>query len=280
MPPRLFTPEEEVCIVQIYEAGHSKRAIARAYNLKWKIGVDNAIKRAGVHVRPNTEANRLYTINHEAFDVITPESAYWWGFIYADGSINRHKSLTVGLRYTDVDHVVALNEFLQSNAPVKIKDRWLKPHKGAYLHVTSQHMGARLEELGVLAHRPAFHLVIKNLPDELISHWLRGLFDGDGSVRSKVNRKVAPGLGFCGAQEMMLFIKKYMAEHAKTNPNLKIYTHKTSLCYLRYSGRRQSVRVADVLYQDATIWLKRKRDVVESWPAPQVRVRNALGRYT
>ena len=280
MPPRLFTPEEETCIVQIYEARHSKRAIARAYNLKWKMAVDSAIKRAGVHVRPNTEANRLYTINHESFDVITPESAYWWGFIYADGSINRHKSLTVGLRHTDVDHVIALNEFLQSNAPVKIKDRWLKPHKGAYLHVTSQHMGARLEELGVLAHRPSFNLVLKNLPDEFTSHWLRGLFDGDGSVRSKVSQKTPPGLGFCGAKEMMVFTRAYIAKNASTNPNLKIYQHPTGLCYLRYTGRKQCIRIAGVLYKDASIWLKRKRDVIESWPAPQIRVRDALGRYT
>lgn len=279
MPPRLFTPEEEACIVQIYEAGHSKRAIARAYNLKWKIAVDTTIKRAGIHVRPNTEANRLYTINHEAFDVIAPESAYWWGFIYADGSISRHKSLTIGLRHTDVDHVVALNEFLQSDAPIKIRDRWLKPHKGAYLHVTSQHMGARLEELGVLAHRPSFYLVIKNLPAKHIHHWLRGLFDGDGSAKPK-RKKRAPSLGFCGALELIEFVRNYMAQEARTNPNLKPYIHPTGLCYLRYSGRRQCSRVANILYKDATIWLKRKRAVIDSWPPPQVRVRDALGRYT
>ncbi len=98
MPARRFTDEEEVCIVQIYEAGHSAKAIGRAYDLPGKDAVIGALRRADTRIRPNTEANRLYTINHGAFDVITPESAYWWGFIYADGSICRHKSLTVGLR--------------------------------------------------------------------------------------------------------------------------------------------------------------------------------------
>ena len=279
MPPRRFTDEEEVCIVQINEAGHSAKAIGRAYSLPGKDAVIGALRRANTRIRPNTEANRLYTINHEAFDVITPESAYWWGFIYADGSINRHKSLNVGLRHTDVDHVVALNEFLQSDAPVKIKDRWLKPHKGAYLHVTSQHMGARLEELGVLAHRPSFPLVVKHLPPKLISHWLRGLFDGDGSVRSNVSQKSPPGLGFCGAKEMMVFTRAYIAKNASTNPKLKIYQHPTGLCYLRYTGRRQCIRIANVLYEGATIWLKRKRDVIESWPEPQTPKRDSLGRY-
>lgn len=256
MPPRLFTPEEEVCIVQLYEAGHSKRAIARAYNLKWKMAVDSTIKRAGIHVRPNTEANRKYTINHKAFDVITPESAYWWGFIYADGSINRHKSLTVGLRHTDVDHVIALNDFLQSNAPVKIKDRWLKPHKGAYLHVTSQHMGARLEELGVLAHRPSFHLVTKHLPSEFTSHWLRGFFDGDGSVNYQPNGQ--PRIRFCGRLELVSWIRKIIADECGRNPNIKFYKHPTGLYYLNYGGTCNVAAVMEYLYRDATIHLERK----------------------
>jgi len=279
MPARRFTDEEENEIAKIYHDGISARAIAHAYGLSHHIAITSALRRTSTRIRPNTEANRLYEINHEAFDVITPKSAYWWGFIYADGNINRHKSLTVGLRYTDVDHVIALNEFLQSNAPVKIKDRWLKPHKGAYLHVTSQHMGARLEELGVLAHRPSFHLVLENLPSEMTHHWLRGLFDGDGSVRSTIGQKTPPGLGFCGAEIMMSFIRKYMAEHAKTNPNLKIYRHRTGLSYLRYTGRRQCIRIATILYKDAMIWLRRKRDVIESWPEPQIPKRDALGRY-
>ena len=256
MPPRLFTPEEEDCIVQIYEAGHSKRAIAWAYNLKWKTPIDGVIKRAGIHVRPNTEANRLYTINHEAFDVIAPEPAYWWGFIYADGSINRHKSLVVGLRHTDVDHVIALNKFLKSNAPVKIKDRWLKPHKSAYLHVTSQHMGARLEELGVLAHRPSFDLVIKNLPAEFAPHWLRGYFDGDGSVDFQKNGQSR--IRFCGRFELVSWIREILADECDRNPNIKFYKHPTGLHYLCYGGNRNVAVIMDYLYRDATIYLARK----------------------
>ena len=256
MPPRRFTDEEEVCIVQTYEAGHSAKAIGRAYNLPGKDAVIGALRRANTRIRPNTEANRLYTINHEAFDVVAPESAYWWGFIYADGSVCRHKSLTVGLRHTDVDHVIALNEFLQSDAPVKIRDRWLKPHKGAYLHVTSQHMGARLEELGVLAHRPSVDLVIKNLPQKFTSHWLRGYFDGDGSVDYHKNKQ--PRIRFCGRLELVSWIRKTLADECARNPKLKFYKHATGLYYIGYSGTRSVAVIMEYMYRDATIFLERK----------------------
>lgn len=256
MPPRRFTNEEEVCVVQIYEAGHSAKAIGRAYNLPGKDAVIGALRRANTRIRPNTEANRLYTINHESFDVISPESAYWWGFIYADGSICRHKSLTVGLRHTDVDHVIALNKFLQSDAPVKIKDRWLKPHKGAYLHVTSQHMGARLEELGVLAHRPSFDLVTKHLPPELTSHWLRGLFDGDGSIDYQKNGQ--PRIRFCGGLALVSWIRKTLANECGRNPDIKLYNHPTGLYYVGYAGTRNVAAIMEYIYCDATICLTRK----------------------
>lgn len=278
MPARRFTDEEEIEIGKIYRSGISAREIARTYGLSHHIAVTSALRRTTTRIRPNTEANRLYTINHKAFDEFTEQSVYWWGFIYADGAISRHKSLSIGLKETDIDHMIALSRFLKSNAPVKIRETNLKPHKAAYLYVTSQHMGTRLEELGIIAKRPAFDRILKYLPKELTHHWLRGLFDGDGSVRAEIEHN-APGLGFCGKRPLMEFIRTYLAEHAGTNPKLKIYQHQTGLCYLRYCGRRQSVRIADVLYEDATIWLKRKHDVIESWPKPQIRERNSLGQF-
>lgn len=276
MPTRNFTDSEEVQIGTIYLSGKSTRAIAKAYGLSHHISVTSALKRQNIKQRPKPERNRLYKVNQYIFDEIDNEAkAYWWGFLYADGHTHR-RSLILSLSTKDKKQLEKYRAFLQTDAPVRIYSNKAngKKYKRASVEITHQHLTKRAKELGIKTGRPSPRHILEMIPPRLFNHWLRGFFDGDGSATK------AKSVDFCGSLGLMELLKRIIAKQCNTNPNLKIVKHTTAnLYYLSYSGRINALKVADYMYQDATIWMERKRSVIESWPKPQKRERNKKGQF-
>ena len=266
MPGRNFTDAEEEQIAKIYLAGHSAKSIARAYGLNHHISIVSALKRQGVKMRSVSERNRIYPFNIHAFDDLSNEqAAYWFGFLYADGSIYRN-TIRLCLKETDASHVKAFRAFLESNAPIFIDAKRSSPYntkRQNCIEVSDVHTARRLQGLGLVVGRTCPEHTIDNVPDCSVHHWIRGFFDGDGSARK------SQSISLCGDPIILAWIRKIAANTAGTNPNLAISKHKTAnVHYLYFTGRLHSLKFADFIYQDATIWLGHKRDVINTWSQP------------
>lgn len=264
MAPRNFTDSEEEQIAKIYLSGKSAKAIMRAYGFRFHISIVDALRRQGITQRPVSERNRIHKLNPNAFDAIDNESAaYWWGFIYADGCVSRDRLVSISLSQKDREQLVKFKLFMDAEAPISFQD----VRKGSYrINVTDKHLAARLQQLGILRDRPNPQQALDKIPDDLFHHWLRGFFDGDGSARK------SPSIVFCGGYEFLYILRERISAHCEVNPLLTIGKHRTKkLHYIYYSGRLMALKVADYMYKDATVWMERKRNVIESWPLPQSR---------
>lgn len=107
------------------------------------------------------------------------------------------------------------------------------------------------------------------VPDNLIYHFIRGYFDGDGCLSHSVgNRKRNDRnenktypydkwfLKFVGTKSMMLGIANFMNMNNKLYNQIKGKNHYTLKC-----GGKQLVKdKMDILYNNATIYLDRKYD--------------------
>lgn len=276
MAERNFTDEQEKEIAKEYLAGKSARQIARERGLRHHISIVSALDRQRVKQRSPADRNRLYQVNSNAFDKIDNELAsYWLGFLYADGTVNK-RTLTVNLQLKDKVICERLRDFLDSEHPIAILDNSIdnKVYKRASLSITDNYLVKRLKELGIKVDRPMPHKALSYIPDSLFNHWLRGFFDGDGSAKKK------PFISFCGDYELLTILRQRISEHCNTNPELKLVKHsKANLYYLDYCGRVQSLRIAGFMYKDASIWLERKRNVIDSWDKPKDRMRNKKGQF-
>lgn len=259
---RNFSDNEEAQIADLYRSGISSKKIAKMYGLNHHISIVDAIRRQGVELKDVSARNQIYPFNHNAFDEIKDEhTAYWLGFIYADGYIGRN-SLLVTLKLSDVDQLHNLSCFLQSNAPIRYGFGSYREKKnpnatGRYAHF---HLSERLHQLGIQTGRPYSAKCLDEVPDCLHHHWIRGLFDGDGSARK------SKSIAFCGDHDLMYLVRENVSSNTDTNPNLKIVKHRTAqLHYLYYSGVNTALKVAEYMYKDATIWMERKRKIIESW---------------
>lgn len=241
-------------IKKLYESGKSSIQIAKELELPIH-KVIYELKKSKTKMRSNRENSREYTCNESFFSCIQSESqAYWLGFLFADGYVTKRNYVGCALHSKDKAHLQKLKEAIAATYP-------LKDYKGksAYgptdytrLLISSTKMKLDLVALGCIEHK-SLCLNFPIIDSNLIYHFIRGYFDGDGSwaIDKKTN-----GFSFkvCGTRE---FLTK-MCEALQLET--KLYQRKKSdknNYYISVSGKRVKT-VMECLYKDATIYLDRK----------------------
>lgn len=204
------------------------------------------------------------TFNEMFFDKIDSEhKAYWLGFLFADGCITDRGVLQLALSDKDKEHVLQFTSALQSNANLY---QWQKGlHAYCAVHHRSKHMMESLQNYGFIPRKTKI-LRLPCLEWNLQSHFCRGYFDGDGSVfesHSKRNQHTYAKLcmNMIGNIEFITELQDVLISHLGINKTkLNIPKHSQEMAYMIYSGTPQVQRIANWMYQDATIWLNRKRE--------------------
>ncbi len=103
--------------------------------------------------------------------------AYILGFIFADGCLVEHNNGYYGLDITskDLSHLKAIKHELGAEHKIGKKE-------GAYrIQIRNKNIYSALLQLG-LTPRKSKTINLPVLPKKYFSHFIRGLFDGDGSV--------------------------------------------------------------------------------------------------
>lgn len=201
-----------------------------------------------------------YTCNEAFFDIIdTEEKAYWLGVIFADGNVSTNSSGTGQLFISSIDKdwLLKFLEALNSTSPL-YREFHKKYQKEIWkVHITSQKIFDSLNKLGVI---PNKSLVIEfpNLREDLIPHFIRGYFDGDGCITIC---KYLPGKddvtlrsGICSGSKK--FIEKLLT-HLPIKR--KTISERKNLFQFMLSVN-DSIKFAQYMYKDSTIFLQRKYD--------------------
>lgn len=265
-PKRKLTEDDKIEICRLYAAGTSCPKIAEQF------GVSNALvlrylEQAGIDRRCAEDAHRKYPIYEEFFDNIdTEEKAYFLGFLYADGC--NHKDVnyvSLGLEETDREILVKLASLIYVENPefhVKIQDR---THDGkgrtAYFTINSKRICAQLEKLGCPQAKTFILTYPEWMSDNLHSHFIRGYFDGDGSI--SVNTKMGKGSSFkiTSSFAFARSVKKIITSKVEVNMGVDLSSNSSSVYDARSNGDRQVEKITDWIYGDATIFMKRKHDI-------------------
>ena len=200
--------------------------------------------------------------NEDFFDVIDTEAkAYYLGWLMADGNTsvyNGQYSIKVGMSPDDREILDGFMEAIQSTNKTLIKDNITKgkKHKCLYVSLTSRHMCESLFKLGVVPAKIG-HESFPDINESMKPHFLRGFFDGDGMASCKNNRKRT---GFISSTEMLLAIQDVLGIEQKIlhPPHVKM----ENVNYF-HIGKKKSKILYNYIYKDATIWLKRKREVFD-----------------
>lgn len=183
------------------------------------------------------------------------EKAYWLGFLYADGCIHQGQydyRIELGLAKQDYNHLVKYKNFIGKDNKISFREK-----TASYRYsFRDKKVHSDLINLGCV---PNKSLILKfpsedQVPHEWLSSFMRGYFDGDGSLWESNNRL---GVSILSSYDFL----NQMREHVKEFANMKIGPiHKE----LPNGGQRigisgkKAMSFLDWIYKDAAIYLDRK----------------------
>lgn len=215
-----------------------------------------------------------YEYNKDYFSKIdTSEKAYWLGFLYADGSINRYykneklKSMTLelNLSYKDKEHLEKFKKSLETNIPIFEKVNRLngKEYKSVRIQLNNTKVCYDLCDFGCTPSKtydikfPTYDIV----PKEFMRDFIRGFFDGDGCISiSEMNGKPHIFTTITGQSDMLKSISDFLISEKIIRVNPKIYKddRRNSTYNVYFYGIDSNKDFLDYLYKDSTIYLDRK----------------------
>lgn len=212
--------------------------------------IRNCLNKHGIPSRGNKQGyprNELYF-----YSIDTPDKAYWLGFLYADGTVASGKGrYDIEVTLIDLEH---LEKFKKAIGAVNHKitpiiDNRFKNAKPLYhFSIKDKQLHNDLSKWGCVPNKTLIINTIPNIPYNLISHFLRGYFDGDGSLHYLQGTNNYRISFTSGSKQFLEEIKKIL------NVNVSIgHQNNTNTYYLQIAGRKQVVRILEYLYQDSDV---------------------------
>lgn len=138
--------------------------------------------------------SRKYSLNENFFSSWSDDMAYVLGFWFADGYMRHEKSYRIVFSSKDKDHLELINRIFDSNSALASYTRNGQLESCFTLILRSKDLFNDLQSLGGIR-RKSLVMKFPFVPDKYLADFIRGYFDGDGSVyfatylRTKDHRK-------------------------------------------------------------------------------------------
>lgn len=201
----------------------------------------------------NRKSQDKYYINHKKMNGWNKEIAYILGFILADGYImyktkeRNETSLQIEIADYDVDILNKIKSYLEFEGPVAISNRGT-----VKLNISNMMIIEELIRKGYPIKNKTFSTKwIENIPTQYVNHFIRGIFDGDGSIYLNKNK---PTFQFLGTKNLLIGIKNN-TPFPQPNIHWRGKYGGPDIYVMQYRNQKGFF---NWLYKDATIFSDRK----------------------
>lgn len=262
-----FTIPEEVKIVQRYKNGESFRDMAKELNTSrqslWKL----VTRIYNIEPYQTVGYPVKYDLNTTIFsDIENEKSMYALGLIYSDGHISKAHN-AIQFKTIDKEQVFNFRECFETT-----KDYYVVPPQNGNQKAYTFQIGYKpmIEDLlGLVPKRSKDTEKIHNkiIDSSYFHHFLRGFFDGDGSVSKNGGQIV-----FTGKKSLM----ENLAEAVKENYGVEsssllkvkggfVQDGKVNSYHLGYYKNDSKEKLYSEMYKGATLFLTRKKEIFEKF---------------
>lgn len=187
----------------------------------------------------------------------TEEKAYWLGFIAADGNIAKDFSCcSIELKQSDFEH---LQKFAKCFDDYYVVKKCARKYPSAKIQITCKQCCYDLQQYGITPNKSlTLQVVTDKIPHDLQIHYIRGYFDGDGSIFCTHPNRISGysydewGCNFVGAKHTLQFIQNYFHLSNKIRRKGKCFE-------LDINGILPAYDILSLMYKNASIYLERKK---------------------
>lgn len=226
-------------------------------------GVDTSLNPDKIGIK-----TRKHKFDYDYFSKInTKEKAYIFGLSLADGSVNE-KTNQFKLKLTDIELVEKVAKEIKYSGPLYDEIKSSSKHKATKtLVLTSKKIVSDLVKNGCVQNKTK-NLAGVNINSRLMSHFIRGYFDGDGCIWSGMHSNK---INYMAEVKMIGTIKfcTYLKERLSVNGIYSQITKDKRICdeVVNIVIRRKEdvIRFYNFIYKENGILLKRKKDKFQNY---------------
>lgn len=251
-------------IIKLYKEGLSNKDLAIKFNLH-RTTIQRILKKEKVKLHKRKSS---LICNKNFFMSYTKESCYWAGFILADGYIRKNSNnLHIKLHNKDSNHLINFLKCLnikesEAFGMVKFKNNY------CYIDLFIEELIYGLKKLFSITNKKSLTATISDkIPKKMLSHFIRGYFDGDGSISSI--KGTYPVISFTGTVNTLNTIINFCTiNKLKENHKPKIYIRYHNIIgSFAYYGKFFLEKFNYLIYKDSNeqIELKRKKEKILSF---------------
>jgi len=246
-----LTTTQRNALPKLYRSGMSIVAIGRRFHVS-PAAVYTLLLRRHEPIRSFRESHLRFHCDETFFDCITSDQqAYWLGFLWADGTVGRGRDVCLSLQSRDVPHLHRLRRALRASHPVRYY-RYGRL-KFCRLAITSPHLVTALAHYGLVTPRKPR---LPRLPHKWHGAFVRGYFDGDGSItiykrHRKKEAQVTISARYTSAQRLRLLLETHEI-HATLQRDHRIWR-------VSITARQAIRQMRTWIYHGASDYLPRKR---------------------
>ena len=206
-----------------------------------------------------------YTLNEYFFDIIDNElKAYLLGYLFADGFVGdeKYNNIVFSQKKEDAEAVKLLKKSIEYTGDLRI----FKPRISSFenssdqvaINFSSMHMANTLRNCGLS--KKEFYDKFPKLNNVLMRHFIRGFFDGDGSItltRSTYKDKIYYGGAFniiINKKLVNSFLNLFNEIHFTIDQSKTDY-----MVYLKCNSKKSIKLIYNYFYKDSKYFLSRKK---------------------
>ena len=223
--------------------------------------------------------SKRYIRHHFFSNIKTEIQAYLLGFHAADGSLNsKRHTMAIKLTAADCEILELYKNFISPDAYERnlegfkftIRDKEVFAKKNKEIQIASKFISEDLIKFGFGDNKTYKELYLPKLEDEnLLRHFVRGYFDGDGSFVGSVrkpnlknrekNYRVSYSFQIDSKKSNIINeLNEYFHKH---NINTTInYVKRDDMYRVRCGAKNDITKLFHLLYDDSNFYLKRKFD--------------------
>lgn len=248
---------KEADVMDLFNRGKNQTEISKELHMDIK-NIRKILIKNKVDIYKNSWRHK-YNINETYFDCIdTPNKAYILGLLYADGNLSKNRySIQIYLQERDKGILENILKELDSNYPLYFRDNSQKSNQQNQYGfiINNKHIYNSLLKYGLLPNKSLILKYPQNIPIELHRHFIRGYFDGDGSMHISKNGATC---NFVGTFDFCNYAKNIIENNIDINCGVYSTCDNNVTSILQVSGKVQMSKFLSWIYDDSDLRLDRK----------------------
>jgi len=211
-----------------------------------------------------TNVNKFF-VNHNYFKEQSEDMAYWIGILGSDGCVNRNENqIYIELQRRDKELLEKLNSTIENQRPVKDYET-AKGYENSKLYFYSAEIKKDLAKYKIIPNKTydsnyGFPRLLKK---EYYKDYIRGLFDGDGSIKkgSSLTWQIDSG-----SFEIILEIQKFLKEQGIETQYTVLQKKNVDIYRIYCYGEEKIKKIYNLIYNtESSLFMKRKKDKFENY---------------